>query len=147
MTPTLPELLAGQAAALAAPQPPEAGGDYLAGRIGMIMTLAALMAQEAERGTAARTWENAAIRAVFAQADDVYDRSCGGALSAASTGVDRDLTWSALDHANAALRRGLITLHEMAEARGDGALDAVILALYRDMAHHRRLEFPSGQAV
>jgi hypothetical protein len=147
MTPSLPDLLAGQAAALAAPQPPEAGGDYLAGRVGMIVMLAALMAQEAEHGTAARVWENAAIRTLFADIDEIYDRSCGGALSAASVGFDRDLTWSALDHANARLRRLLIRLHEMAEARGDAALDAVILALYRDMAHHRRLEFPNGQAV
>ena len=58
MTPSLPDLLIGQAASLAAPQPVEAGGDYMAGRLGMLAMLAVLMAQEAERGLAARVWEN-----------------------------------------------------------------------------------------
>ena len=147
MTPALPELLAGQAAALAAVQPPEAGGDYAVGRIGMIAMLAALMAQEAERGIAARVWENAAIRTLLAGVNVTYDDACAGAFRAASAGLDKDLNWSALDQANARLRRLLIRLHEMAEACGDTALDADILELYRDMAHHRRLEFPSGQVV
>ena len=60
MTPNLPEILMGQSLALTAPQPPEASGDYMAGRLGMIAMLAALAAQEAERGIAARLWENQA---------------------------------------------------------------------------------------
>ena len=139
MTPTLPEILRGEAIALSTPMPPEAGGDYMASRIGMLATLAALAAQEAERGTAARVWENAAIRALFAAAG-VYDTQMGGALAKAASEVDTDYTWSALDTANAALRRLLIALHEAVEAAADTATDRKIIDLYVQMAHARRLE-------
>lgn len=144
MTPSLPDILLGQSLALAAPQPPEAGGDYMAGRLGMIALLCALAAQEAERGIAARLWENQALRDLFARAAGAYDAALAGALAAAGAGADTDLAWSALDAVNAELRRRLIALHEAVEGRGDAARDAEILALYGAMAHARRLELPDG---
>jgi hypothetical protein len=132
VTPALPDLLAGQAVALMTPQPPEAGGDYLAGRVGLLAMLAGLAAQEAEHGLAARVWENGAIRALLAKS--------GAALSK----TDDDLAWSALDAANADLRRALIAAHEAAEARDDRALQAEILELYRQMAAARRLVLAGG---
>ncbi len=143
MTPSLPDILIGQCAALAMPLPPEAGGDYAAGRLGILIMLAALAAQEAERGVAARVWENQALRALFAKAAQTYDGELGGRLAAAGAGVADDLSWSALDGANADLRRLLIALHEAAEDRRDQALDREILAFYRRMAHERRLELPT----
>jgi hypothetical protein len=140
MTPTLPDILMGQGLALLAPQPPEASGDYTAGRVGMIFMLATLAAQEAERGLAARLWENGALRALFARAAEAYDRSLDGALGAAAKTVDDDYALSALDRANADLRRLLIALHEAVEARADAALDREILGLYQAMARARRLE-------
>ena len=125
MTPALPDILIGEMVALATPLPPEAGGDYQAGRVGLIVMLAGLAAQEAERGTAARVWENAAIRALLGE-----------------TGSDPDLAWSALDRNNAELRRKLITAHEAAEARGDASLQRDILTLYQAMAKARRLDLP-----
>ncbi len=132
MTPTLPDILMGQAVALMTPLPPEAGGDYLAGRMGMLAMLAGLAAQEAERGSAARVWENGAISALLTNA--------GAALETA----DENLAWSALDAANAELRLALIRLHEAAEDRGDRALQIEILDLYRQMAKARRLELQGG---
>ena len=54
MTPALPDILMGQMISLVTPMPPEAGGDYLAGRMGLLAMLASLAAQEAERGEAPR---------------------------------------------------------------------------------------------
>lgn len=135
MTPSLPDLLIGQAASLAAPQPVEAGGDYMAGRLGMLAMLAVLMAQEAERGVAARVWENGAIGDLLAKAASVY-----GFVPSRDDG---DLSWNALDRRNADLRWLLIKLHETVEVRGDADLDLEILALYRTMAHARRLDLPA----
>ena len=132
MTPTLPDILIGQAVALMTPMPPEAGGEYLAGRMGMLAMLAGLAAQEAERGPAARVWENGAIRALLAKAGVAPDTA------------DENLAWSALDAANAELRRALIRLHEAAEDRGDRTLQIEILDLYRQMAKARRLELQGG---
>jgi hypothetical protein len=87
--------------------------------------LAGLAAQEAERGLAARVWENGAIRALLGE-----------------TGEDTDLSWRALDRANAELRRKLIAAHEDAEASGDTPLQRRILALYQAMAKARRLDLP-----
>jgi hypothetical protein len=132
MTPTLPDILTGQAVALMTPLPPEAGGDYFAGRMGMLAMLASLAAQEAERGLAARVWENGAIRTLLAKA------------GVAPETADQNLAWSALDAANAELRRALIRVHEAAEDRGDRALQIEILDLYRKMAAARRLELSGG---
>jgi hypothetical protein len=134
MTPALPDILMGQMIALVTPMPPEAGGDYLAGRVGLMAMLASLAAQEAERGVAARVWENGAIRAVLADSGDAQ----------ASGGEDSDLSWSALDQTNADLRRRLIAVHEAAETSGDRALEAQILELYVRMAAARRLDLPGG---
>ena len=145
MTPTLPQLLVGQAASIAAPQPPEAGPDYVAGRMGTIALLTMLAAQEAERGPAARAWENDALREMFARAAAAHDGALNGALGAAAS-LRGDMTWSGLDQVNAELRRVLIRLHAHAETGGDLALDREILRLYKDMAEARRLDLPSGPA-
>jgi len=112
---------------LTAPAPPEAGGDYAAGRVGLVAMLLVLASQEAERGPAARIWENAAIAEVLGDVTPPPESS-----------------WSALDARNAELRRALIALHISAEERGDEGLQRRILALYEAMAHARRLELPGG---
>jgi hypothetical protein len=124
MTPTLPDILAGQAAALMQPSPPEAGSEYQAGRMGIVVMLASLAAQEAQRGPAARMWENEAI----------------AVLLGAQPQSQPDFSWRGLDARNAELRRALIARHEAAEAAGDRVLQAKILELYLAMAKARRLE-------
>lgn len=140
MTPTLPEIITSFAVTLSTPLPPEATGDYTAGRTGMLSMLSMLAAQEAQRGTAARVWENGAIRAVLGDAAKTYDAALDGALSQAAAEADTDFSWSGLDVANARLRRLLIALHERVETARDNDLDRRIIALYGEMAHARRLE-------
>jgi hypothetical protein len=144
MTPTLPTILMGQVASLMAPAPPEAGGDYAISRLGMVAMLLGLSAQEAERGPAARAWENEALRALFAEAADAYDKALGGRLATAAGERDGAASWSALDAANAKLRRLLIELHEAAEAAHDLPLQRRILDLYVEMARVRRLDLPGA---
>jgi hypothetical protein len=131
MTPSLPDIMLGNVVALTAPMPPEASGDYLLGRLGLVAMMSVLAAQEAERGVDARVWENSAIRAILARAAFLVD--CPPAA---------DLTWSALDRENARLRRALIAAHIAAEEASDAALDRAILQLYREMADRRRLNLP-----
>jgi hypothetical protein len=131
MTPSLPDILMGNAVALGAPMPPEASGDYLVGRLGLVAMMSVLAAQEAERGIEARVWENGAIRDLLARAAAPPDYPAA-----------IDLTWSALDRENAELRRSLITAHIAAENSGDVILDRDILQLYKEMSERRRLDLP-----
>lgn len=129
MTPSLPDILRGQAAALTTPLPPEAGQDYMVGRFGLLAMLAQLAAQEAERGPAACAFENRAMAELLQSAG-----ATASLTATAETGL------SDLDTLNAQLRRDLIALHVDAEARGDRPLQTRILELYRRMAGARRLE-------
>jgi hypothetical protein len=144
VTPSLPDLLLGQTLAIASPQPPEAGPDYAAGRFGLIATISLLAMQEAERGAAARLWENGALRALFAEAAETCDDALAGDLRRLAAGHDEDLSWSGLDRANADLRRALIRLHIAAEERADTELDRRIVTLYQAMARARRLDLPQA---
>jgi hypothetical protein len=125
MSPKLPDLLIGLAVSLSSPAPPESGGDYAAGRLGLVATLLVLASQEVERGPAARVWENGAITELLGECDPLPEA-----------------TWSSLDARNADLRRRLIDLHIAAEDREDRELQNRILALYEAMAQARRLEMP-----
>ena len=139
MTPNVVEVMRGCAAALTQPPSPDAGPDFFASRVGMISMLANLAAQEAEHAASAAVAENADIRALFANAS-AYDGALGGRLGAAAHETDTDITLTALDAANARLRRLLIELHERVEDTGDSSLDRAILALYVRMAEGRRLQ-------
>ena len=65
MTPALPDILRGNFMCLAIPAPVESQGEFMTGRVGVIALLSLLAAQEVERGTTARVWENGAISAVL----------------------------------------------------------------------------------
>ena len=128
MTPALPDVLRGLVASLTTPPPPESSGEFMVGRIGLVAMLLMLCAQEAEKGVAARVWENAAIR-----------ERLGDPVKA-----EADLTWSVLDAENAGLRTRLIAAHVEAEARGDVDADRAFLELYAAMAKARHLDVPGG---
>lgn len=145
MTPKLTDILIGQAVAIATPQPPEASGDYMVARLGMVAMLSTLAAQEAERGPAARLWENKAISDLLAAAAGPYADVLGDGLVLSGHEAE-DKSWSGLDRANADLRRRLIALHVAVEARGDAALERRILELYVEMARARRLDLPAALA-
>ena len=136
MTPSLPDILVGNFLCLADPVPPEQQGEFMAGKVGLVALLSLLAAQETERGAAARVAENAAIRATLDAAATEYG------LDIAALPSTDDLSFTALDRVNAALRKALISLHEAVEARGDTARHHAILRLYVKMAELRRLELP-----
>jgi hypothetical protein len=138
MTPALPDILRGNFMCLAMPAPVESQGEFMSGRVGVIALLSLLAAQEVERGTTARVWENAAIAAALSEAAEAY-----GVQYAEIAAIEpADLSLEALDRANAALRRGLIALHEVVEATGDLERHRMIVGLYGQMAEKRSLELP-----
>lgn len=136
MTPSLPDILVGNFMCMADPGPPEQQGEFMAGKVGLVALLSLLAAQEAERGAASRVTENALIRAALAEAAGDYG------LDVASLPSTDEVTFSALDRVNAALRTALIGLHEAVEARYDTARHHAILRLYVKMADLRRLDLP-----
>ena len=138
MTPALPDILRGNFMCLAIPAPPESQGEFMTGRVGVVALLSLLAAQEAERGTTARVWENDAIAAALADAAEAY----GVQYAEVARIRPADLSLAALDAANAALRRGLIALHEAVEAAADLPRHRAIVALYGQMAEARRLDLP-----
>jgi len=138
MTPSLPDILLGNFLCMAEAPPPESAGEFMAGKVGVVALLSLLAAQEAERGSAARVWENATLRALLNAAAPDY----GAHLAEAARAEDGDLSLGSLDRANATLRRALIALHEAVEAAGDVQRDHAILRLYGQMAHARRLDMP-----
>jgi hypothetical protein len=142
MTPTAPELLNGCVAALSTPPAAEEMGAFALGKIAVAAMLDALAAQECATGSAARVWENAALRTMLSAAAARYDAALGGVLSSAKAVGDGDYSLAALDRANAELRLRLIRLHQAVEAAQDSPLDRRILALYREMAAHRMLYLP-----
>jgi hypothetical protein len=123
---------------LAIPGPPEQQGEFMATRVGVVALLSLLAAQEVERGTTARVWENEAIAAVLAEAAEAYGVQYAELAQTTAT----DLSLEALDRANAALRRGLIALHEAVETAGDLLRHRAIVGLYGQMAERRRLDLP-----
>ena len=136
MTPSLPDILVGNFMCMADPGPPEQQGEFMAGKVGLVALLSLLAAQEAERGAASRVTENALIRAALAEAAGDYG------LDVASLPSTDEVTFSALDRVNAALRTALIGLHEAVEAREDTVRHHAILRLYVKMADLRRLDLP-----
>jgi hypothetical protein len=138
MTPALPDILRGNFMCLAIPAPEESQGEFMTGRVGVVALLSLLAAQEVERGTQARVWENGAISAVLAEAADRYGVQYGEAADITAS----DLSLEALDRANAALRRALIALHEAVEAAEDLGRHRAIVGLYGEMAKARSLELP-----
>jgi hypothetical protein len=132
MTPTTNELLVGNFMALAVPPPPESMGEFLSGRVSVVGLISLLAAQEAENGVAVRVWENGTIADLLAKAGAAVPRAADPS----------DLSIAALDAHNAALRRLLIGVHEVAELEGKVALDREILSLYQAMADRRMLVLP-----
>lgn len=126
MTPTLVDILTGNALALATLASETGGAEYAGAKVSMVAMLSLLAAQEAERAIAVRTAENAAIAALLGVAPP----------------APAELTIAALDAANAALRRALIDFHIAAEVRGDRATVRAVIALYRRMAEERQLVMP-----
>lgn len=136
MTPTAQDLLNACILTLAMPPRPEDAGVFAAARMRLVALTNKLAAMEAADAAAVRVRENAALRAILAEAGPSRN------IPAGDMPGDGDYSLAALDSANAALRRLLIRLHQAAEVAGDHALDRKILKLYREMAQRRELVLP-----
>jgi hypothetical protein len=136
MTPTAQELLNACILTLATQPRPEDAGVFAAARIRLVALTNKLVAMETADAAAVRVRENAALRAILAEAGPAHG------ISPREMPGDGDYSLAPLDAANAALRRQLIRLHEAAEQADDHALDRRILKLYRDMARWRELVLP-----
>jgi hypothetical protein len=126
LTPTLSDILTGNALALASLAEEKGGAEFSGAKVSVVALLSLLAAQDAERAIAVREAENEAI---------------AGLLGISVPDV-AEPTIAALDAVNADLRRLLIAFHEAAEVRGDVDADRAVLALYRQMAEGRRLVMP-----
>ncbi len=89
---------------------------YERASLGVLAGMLGSVRGELERGVARRVEENAALRRLFADAaPEVEDAELESRLREAAGGQDGDLTLSALERANAALRALLIDLHVRVE--------------------------------
>jgi len=140
MTPTAAELLQGIAMTVSTPCAPEEASLFAAGRLGIVALVSVIVMQEAERGTAVRLAENGSLRSLLASAEPHYRLLADGL----SDPGDGDLTITALDAANAVLRRRLIALHVAVESANDAPRDIAILEHYCHMAAARSLDLPTA---
>jgi hypothetical protein len=136
MTPTAQDLLNACIMTLATPPQPEDAGLFAAARLRLVALTNKLAALEAADAAAIRVRENAALRAILAEAGPAHG------IAADKLPGDGDYSIATLDAANAALRRLLIRLHAAAEQASDRGLDRKILKLYREMAGWRELHLP-----
>jgi hypothetical protein len=97
--------------------------------------IVAAVREEIDRAAARRVEENAALRALFADAAAaVEDAALGERLAAAARSSDASLLVPALDESNRALRSLLIELHAHVEALPGDAARRVEAAIWRELA-------------
>ena len=91
---------------------PAIGVDYVQRGAGISAMMLQMAAEEFDRAAARRVEENAALRALFREAEAALgDAALGARLREAAAGEDRDLRVSALERSNQALRGLLVELH------------------------------------
>ena len=146
MNPSVSEILTGALNALSDPPPPESAGEFTGGKVSVIALLSFLCAQEAESGAAVRAAENRSMRLLFGEAArNDWAQAHTALLAELGQGHDGDLHISALDQANAELRRALIKLQAAVEDDPEPAArprERRIAALLLDFARARDLKLP-----
>jgi len=139
-----PELVLNQAfAKIALEMGPALPPGYGQGSATTTAVLLLMVAQEFNRGAAVRKAENDAMRALFADVAERMPASLAPTLRSAAGGQDTDLSVSALDAANATLKRLLLEVHSAAEAGGDRVLDHRIIRLMQGWAAQRQVFLPA----
>jgi hypothetical protein len=119
---------------------PNLAASYLQGATAIHALLMKFAAREYERGADIRAAENADIRALFAKlGNDVRDPALKARLDAAAATRDASLTISALDAANADLRRLLIELHVHLEDNDARESEKRVWGLLKTMAARRAM--------
>jgi len=117
---------------------PNLNAHYLQGSLAVQALLLKFAAREYERGADIRFAENADMRALFAElAPNIGDAALRAQLMAAAATKDTSLAISALNAANAELRRLLIALQIHIEGTGDSAAQKRIWEALNTMASRR----------
>lgn len=139
-----PDLVLNQAfAKIAMEMGPALPAGYGQGSATTTGVLLLLVAQEFNRAADIRAKENAAMRALFAEAADGAGDDLGGRLKAAAAAREGDLNVATLDKANAELKALLIELHVHAERSGEAGLEARIVRLLAEAAAARQVFLPA----
>ncbi|MDZ4741439.1 MAG: hypothetical protein SGJ03_16265 [Alphaproteobacteria bacterium] len=102
-----------------------------------------MVAQEFNRAADIRVKENAAMRALFADAGVAVGGELGQRLLAAAGTKDADVNVATLDHANGELKTLLIELHVEVEETSARELEVRIGAFLRDAATARQVFLPA----
>lgn len=117
---------------------PNLNANYLQGSLAVQALLLKFAAREYERGADIRFAENADMRALFAEfAPNIGDAGMRAELMTAAATTDTSLTISALNAANAELRRLLIALQIHMEDLGDRAAQKRLWDALNAMAARR----------
>jgi hypothetical protein len=139
-----PELILNHAfAKLAMEVGPALPAGYGQGSVTLTAVLLLMMAQEFDRAADIRAKENAAMRALFAEAESAVTGRLREELRAGAASKDGNLTIATLDQGNAALKKILIALQAHAEEAGLRALQARILRLLQEFAMARQIFLPA----
>lgn len=134
MKPDVDRLLEVGAVALMTKMGPALPSSYEQSSAGALGVLLLAVREEFERGAARRAEENAAIRALFEQAESVVsDEALGIRLRAAREAAPAALTISALEAENATLRGLLIELHAHVETLEGAEADALVEAIWDEL--------------
>ena len=142
MKPT-PELVLNQAfAKIAMEMGPALPPGYGQGSATITGVLLLMVGQEFNRAAEVRAKENAAMRAIFADAK-AGDAGLAAKLRSAAEERDVDLSVSTLDRANGQLKALLIELQAQAEQARDRALELRILRFLSEAASARQVFLPA----
>ena len=135
MKPDAAAVLADLALRLATEIAPQVQPAYLAGSLALTGAVLGAGAEEFDRAAARRIEENAAVRALFNQAEDLeLPGDLAGRLKILASGADTDLRVSTLEAGNAALRAALIELHAAVEVSREPSAAALNMAIWRELA-------------
>ena len=137
---TLETLLHGVAATLRDRSAPAIEDSFAIEASRLAAMLITISANAVDDAAAARVWENAALRALFADAQPAFGGDLARRLGEAALSADPGLKISELDRENARLRTILVELHAAVEnADNDQAckLDARIWRLLRETEERR----------
>jgi hypothetical protein len=145
MTPA-PDVVLNQAfAKIAMEMGPALPPGYGQGSATLTGVLLLMVAQEFNRAADIRAKENAAMRALFADAvkAKVVDGALADRLSVARGEADADLNIATLDRKNAALKALLVELHAHVEQTGARAFEMRILEYLKSAAAARQVFLPA----
>jgi hypothetical protein len=143
MKPT-PDLVLNHAfAKVAMEMGPALPAGYGQGSATLTGVLLLMVSQEFNRAADIRAKENAAMRALFAEAAPSAGGDLGARLTAAADARDADINVATLDRSNAGLKALLIELQVHAERAGTRALEMRILKLLSDAATARQVFLPA----